>query len=256
MCCLIPNSNTVGFLSLGLALVQHFAVAKIRNTLTVPQVPVEAVEPLEPVICARQTCKTVKTMGTRRGRATLGTYGTCGNLGRLELSNRWSPWSQRTLYGNTQHTGNGMHTCILAHQQTVVLLNVPLRTNQQSELWSFGNLVSHPSCLPIILEPSFCFQFLPLILSLFIFLSSIIRSSLHIVSHYPFIWLSSGILSPCILSPIIPSSCLRSSLRLASHDFILHHFVSRHTLSHRPCIPNSQKLLGSISGSRAAGTTA
>ena len=80
------------------------------------------------------------------------------------------------------------------NHQTVVLGNVPLSINQQREPWSLGNLVSHSSCLPIILEPcflSFCLPSLcyyPFILALFIFLSSIIISSycpplsLHLVS--------------------------------------------------------------------------
>ena len=46
-------------------------------------------------------------------------------------------------------------------RQTVVLFNVPLSINQQWEPWSLGNLVSHSSCLPIILEPCFLWFCLP-----------------------------------------------------------------------------------------------
>ena len=109
------------------------------------------------------------------------------------------------------------------YHQTVVLFNVPLSINQQWEPWSLGNLVSHSSCLPIILEPcflSFCLPSLcyyPFILALFIFLSSIIISSycpplslhlvsLRLVSH------------PSVAHYVIPitifSSCLPSSLHL------------------------------------------
>ena len=173
------------------------------------------------------------------------------------------------------------------NHQTVVLFNVPLSINQQWELWSLGNLVSHSSCFPIILEPcflSFCLPSLcyyPFILALFILLSSIIISSycpplsLHLVSlrlvshpfvaHYviPIIIFSSclplSLHLDCPRASCLLASCSPTSLCLVSdHPFILslfifHHFVSRHTLSHHPCIPNSKKLLGSISGSRAAG---
>ena len=109
------------------------------------------------------------------------------------------------------------------NHQTVVLFNVPLSINQQREPWSLGNLVSHSSCLPIILEPcflSFCLPSLcyyPFILALFIFLSSTIISSycpplsLHLVSlrfvSHPFV-------ARYVVPIIIFSSCLPSSLHL------------------------------------------
>ena len=106
--------------------------------------------------------------------------------------------------------------------QTVVLFDVPLSINQQWEPGSLGHLVSHSSCLPIILEPcflSFCrpsLCYYP-ILALFIFLSSIIISSycpplsLHLVSlrlvSHPFV-------AHYVIPIIIFSSCLQSSLHL------------------------------------------
>ena len=109
------------------------------------------------------------------------------------------------------------------NRQTVVLFNVPLSINQQWPPWTLGNLVSHSSCLPIILEPcflSFClpsFCYYPFILAPFIFLSSIIISSycpplsLHLVSlrlvSHPFV-------AHYIIPIIIFSSCLQSSLHL------------------------------------------
>ena len=172
-----------------------------------------------------------------------------------------------TLYGALGTRGT---VCVLAHQQTVVLLNVLLSINQQWEPWSLGNLVSHSSSLPIILEPcflSFCVPSLcyyPFILSLFLPLSSLRivshypftlfpfvlspillwpiisfpSSSFHLVSHHPFILLSSGILSPCILSPIIPLSCLRSSLRLVS--LIILSFITLYpVIPHHPTAKSS-----------------
>ena len=214
----------------------------------------------------RQTRKTVKTMEPVEAVQPLESMEPVEILDAWNCGTGGTLGADGTLYGALGTRGT---VCILAHQQTVVLLNVPLSINQQWEPWSLGNLVSHSSSLPIILEP--CFLSHPFVV--------IILSSCLSFFHYHLFVLFHIIPSPCfpssclpsfcdplfrshhhlfILSPIIPSSCCPrascllvscppSSLCLVSdHPFVLS--LSAFYLSSL-CIPSypiiqQQKALG------------
>ena len=94
------------------------------------------------------------------------------------------------------------------NHQTVVLFNVPPSVNQQWEPWSLGNLVSHSSCLPLILSPNNLRALFSIILSPVPLLLSFHLGSLHLfVFHYHRFVLSPMIPSPCFPSCCFPSFC-------------------------------------------------
>ena len=114
-----------------------------------------------------------------------------------------------------------MHNCASANSGFVLL-----RINQRWEPWSRGNLVSRPSCPPVVLEPylpSFCLRSFPHLFSH------------HFAPHHPCI-LSLFILSPssCLPSSRLPWLCLPSS-SLSSLSSSLSP-ASLHFVSHLPFI--------------------